>query len=140
MLIVACEQVATGTRSTCHRSCACGKTLHVVSPVQRALAGHWQTTVPPSAYRHSKPATHPPADARRPEPTLASGKLSSDTWSPMCVTVVKTVTADTATAVVVVAGDSVLRPRAKPGGYTTPAAKHPTDPSQSFRPELAEAG
>ncbi len=119
--VVVCEeeQAATGKRSTCHCSCACGTTPHVVSPVHSELAGHSHATAPPRAYRHSKPAAHPPA--RRPEPAPASGKLPSATESPGLV--VKTVAADTVTAEVAAGGGSVRRPRAKPGGYTTPAAK-----------------
>jgi hypothetical protein len=116
-------QAVTGTRSTCHCSCACGTTPHVVSPAHSALAGHSDshTTAPLRAYRHSKPAAHPPAPARRPDPAPTSGKPPSTTGSP--VLVVKTVTADTAIAAEAAGGNTVRMPRAKFGGYTAPAVE-----------------
>jgi hypothetical protein len=119
VLVILGVQTVTGTRITCHSSCAFGIITQVVTPAQSVLAGHSHTTAPPRAYRHSKPAAHQTEAARRPRLVPARGKLPRATLC--CVLVVKTVTADTASAAA--GGSCVLRPSAKPNGYTTPATK-----------------
>ena len=116
------------TETTRHWSPLAGVTLHDVGPVHAALAAQPQIALPvvPSlAYRHSDPAGHCDATARRlplplcvAKPDTATLKLSDDVNLRMGETDV------TPSALRVVASRaSVARESAMFSGYTTPGAR-----------------